>query len=855
MRKRLLFILVLAATSSLLAQSDPRFTDDDTAAMQRLIDSSGYHWIAGHTTVSDLTPEQKSHLVGYVAPKGFDEWFSRQPKLTANLKVVFPARFDWRDSSIMTPVKNQGNCGSCWDFAATGAFEANVKKHDGIEYDLSEQQGLTCNIFGSGSDCGGGAPEAVYELFTRYGAVLESCMPYLANDLIPCNQDQCQVVARGGGYLYAENDVNAIKQALLRGPVSTIYMVYNDFLSYTSGCYQHTWGGVVGGHIVVIVGWDDNACGTGGGAWLCKNSWGSGWGNLGGYFWIKWGDSGIGVGTALPLYPAAPVTLSLYDYQVSDVGGDNDGVIDAGEQIDLSLSLRNTGPNAATGVQAILRSTNSRALVIDSIAAFSDIPHDQISTSQLSPFTIAVDPALSRGDRLDFTVQINCDQGSFSDSLYDYAGHFDTVYVNNIDVCPGGWTHGGTLDDWSCGKPIPGYKTDPDTAHTGLYVWGNRQGGSYPTYTNSYLQSSIINCADLTRTKLRYYRWLACERGTYDDARIVVNGHVVWENDRDAIHLDDHWIYQDIDISAYADSNPSVVIRFELRSDDGFEAGGWSIDDLAISGISGHVIGDTDGDGIKDPLDNCPTLSNPDQVDLDNDRIGDVCDDCIDPDYDGFGIQGYPTTTCQPDNCNYISNPDQQNQDTDSLGDACDNCNFVANSEQYDENHDGVGDACDGNLHIESYSLPGGQLGQPYSYRFWAVGGVAPYTWKLISGDIPYGLVFAADTLGILGGTPNYSAMFYFTVVCRDSDIPSKTDTLAVSITVLPPPYLCGDADGSRAVDISDAVYLVAYIFCGGTAPNPIAAGDANCNGVINISDAVFLIGYIFGSGSAPCCR
>jgi len=67
---------------------------------------------------------------------------------------------------------------------------------------------------------------------------------------------------------------------------------------------------------------------------------------------------------------------------------------------------------------------------------------------------------------------------------------------------------------------------------------------------------------------------------------------------------------------------------------------------------------------------------------------------------------------------------------------------------------------------------------------------------------------------------------------------------------------ICGNADGSQSVDISDAVYLIAYIFSGGPAPNPIAAGDTDCSGTVDISDAVLLVSYIFGGGPAPCsCR
>ncbi len=65
--------------------------------------------------------------------------------------------------------------------------------------------------------------------------------------------------------------------------------------------------------------------------------------------------------------------------------------------------------------------------------------------------------------------------------------------------------------------------------------------------------------------------------------------------------------------------------------------------------------------------------------------------------------------------------------------------------------------------------------------------------------------------------------------------------------------FVCGDADGSGAVSIADAVYLINYIFSGGTAPNPLIAGDADCSGGISIADAVYLINYIFSGGAAPC--
>ena len=81
---------------------------------------------------------------------------------------------------------------------------------------------------------------------------------------------------------------------------------------------------------------------------------------------------------------------------------------------------------------------------------------------------------------------------------------------------------------------------------------------------------------------------------------------------------------------------------------------------------------DTDGDGIPDSSDNCPTAYNPDQTDTDGDGVGNACDNC-------------PT----------VANANQADGDSDGVGDACDNCSSMCNSQQLDADHDGIGDVCD----------------------------------------------------------------------------------------------------------------------------------------------------------------
>lgn len=252
---------------------------------------------------------------------------------------------------------------------------------------------------------------------------------------------------------------------------------------------------------------------------------------------------------------------------------------------------------------------------------------------------------------------------------------------------------------------------------------------------------------------------------------------------------------------------------------------------------------DTDNDGVADPLDNCPSMANANQDDYDLDGIGDVCD----PDADADGV---PSAS---DNCPFLPNASQVNSDSDSHGDACDNCDLVANDDQYDENGDGVGDACDGQMHIQNYTMPNGFNGQPYFVQLQAIGGVPPYNWTMLGGDLPFGCDFNGGTTGTITGTPSFNATYYFTFMCMDSDMLIKADTISVSITVLDPPYTCGDADGNNLVTISDAVYLISYIFSGGPAPDPIESADADCNSLVTISDAVYLISYIFSGGPAPC--
>jgi hypothetical protein len=163
------------------------------------------------------------------------------------------------------------------------------------------------------------------------------------------------------------------------------------------------------------------------------------------------------------------------------------------------------------------------------------------------------------------------------------------IYFNNFEgATDEGWTHAlvATQDDWMRGTPA-GKSTDPAAAYGGLKCWGNDLGpsgynGEYAANVHNYLRSPAIDCSTHDGVHLKFARWLCVEEGIYDDAKIEVNGVVVWQNPANGDLLDSAWSLQDLDISAWADNNASVQITFRLQSDAGLQYGGWNLDDFEL---------------------------------------------------------------------------------------------------------------------------------------------------------------------------------------------------------------------------------------------------------------------------------
>lgn len=150
---------------------------------------------------------------------------------------------------------------------------------------------------------------------------------------------------------------------------------------------------------------------------------------------------------------------------------------------------------------------------------------------------------------------------------------------------------------------------------------------------------------------------------------------------------------------------------------------------------------------------------------------------------------------------------------------------------------------------IATFTLPDGTQSKPYSLQLNTSGGTGTKTWSDKNGNLS-GTGLTLSATGLLSGTPNSVGTINFTAAVVD--IAGSRDERPFSLLVKES-YVCGDADHDQLVNVSDAVFLVAYIFAAGPAPTPLAAGDPDCNGLVNVSDVVYLIAYVFTGSPAPC--
>lgn len=254
--------------------------------IQQAIKAKNVKWKAGENEISRLPRSEQTKLLGLL-PEADSNLFQYGVEIIDDYtyQVQLPATFDWRNrngKNYMTPVKRQ-KCGDCWAFAAAATLEGRMAIDGKPGLDLSEQ--LMVSDCCSAGSCGGGYIVSVSEFLTDTGAPGESCYPYQGSNSScgsACSDWRSKAI-KASSYTRVDQTVAALKAAVYnRGPVNVGYMVYEDFSSYKSGVYEHTWGSAEGGHAVVIVGYDDTEQ-----CFIVKNSWGTGWGESG-YFRIAY---------------------------------------------------------------------------------------------------------------------------------------------------------------------------------------------------------------------------------------------------------------------------------------------------------------------------------------------------------------------------------------------------------------------------------------------------------------------------------------------------------------------------------------------------------------------------------------
>ena len=315
------------------------------------IGSSGYN-----NTIPKLGNQPKIAFEGLMSDMGYkpseEDIQINSNTYTLNVGDI-PDDFTWRNKNNkdwITSVKYQGNCGSCWIFAALGALEAQINidnNNPTIDVDLSEQYVLSCLPKAAGINgygCTGGWAENAYEYIISTdedgnyinGVPVETCMTYQASDQIGCEEkcsDWLDNIYSVNDYTVYDFDdesqdysIESLKYILMtEGPLAVYLFVTTEFKDFwrnnnnPNDYYQYDGNYDYMNHAVVLVGWHDDPTISNGGYWICKNSWGDWWG-YNGYFNLEYGA--LCMGQRVVSVDVSPSYLINFDYtpQIINIG-------------------------------------------------------------------------------------------------------------------------------------------------------------------------------------------------------------------------------------------------------------------------------------------------------------------------------------------------------------------------------------------------------------------------------------------------------------------------------------------------------------------------------------------------------
>lgn len=256
---------------------------------------AGATWVAKDSWVNQLPNSDVKRMMGALGVKPKDITF--QSKRDLYLSQRAGEVVDWRNrdgTSYVSPILNQGNCGSCVAFAAVSTLSTQMNITT-ILPQLNPQYSTQALFACGGGSCDRGwMPSSAARYIQRTGVPDEACAPYTmgadgkdvsCRSICSDAKDRSQKISSS----ISIRNMEDTKAALRKGPLMTTLTVYADFLTYASGVYKHTTGAALGGHAVSLVGFDDTKQ-----AWIIKNSWGESWGDKG-FAYVAYSDtSGVG---------------------------------------------------------------------------------------------------------------------------------------------------------------------------------------------------------------------------------------------------------------------------------------------------------------------------------------------------------------------------------------------------------------------------------------------------------------------------------------------------------------------------------------------------------------------------------
>jgi len=253
---------------------------DDEIIKLNLTETTSIH---GHNHLSDWTNTEKSMLLGM---KNIWKVEPETERVVAAENQALPSSVDWVTvtPAVVNPVKDQGQCGSCWAFSAAGSMESAKAIQSGTLYSLSEQNFVSCSFLQGNFGCNGGMYGRAWNYAKTHPIETEAAYPYTSGTTTQsgsCLYNQSLGVVSVASFVTIGTDCNSIMAAIAQEPVSVAIEADTAyFQTYTSGVLTNAAAcGTTLDHAVIAVGYGTDP--TYGPYFLVRNSWSASWGDQG----------------------------------------------------------------------------------------------------------------------------------------------------------------------------------------------------------------------------------------------------------------------------------------------------------------------------------------------------------------------------------------------------------------------------------------------------------------------------------------------------------------------------------------------------------------------------------------------